>query len=173
MSTQYPHPACYDLDVLLVDCEFKRTRSFGPGGQHRNKVESAVVVTHLPTGISGQASERRNQHENRRVAIGRLRINLAIAYRLPSREALDRSPSAEWVRRTSGGKIHINLRHEDFPAILAEALDLIEASQFDASTAAKVLGCSSSQLIKLLKKDPAAMTYVNRKREELGLNRYR
>lgn len=173
MSSKYPHPACFELDTLLLDCEFQRTRSFGPGGQHRNKVESAVVVTHLPTGISGQASERRSQHENRRKSIARLRINLALGYRLPIDESLRLSPSAEWGRRTAGGQIHVNIRHEDFPAMLAEALDVIHSRQFDASEAAKVLCCSSSQLIKLLRKEPAAITFVNRERDKLGLKKYR
>jgi len=173
MSVQYTHPACLELSKLLDDCDFQRTRSFGPGGQHRNKVESAVVVTHRPTGISGQASERRSQHENRRNSIARLRVNLALGFRLPADESLRMSPSALWRQRTSGGQIHVNVRHEDFPAILAEALDVIRARQFDASIAADGLCCSSSQLIKLLRKEPAAMTLVNREREKLGLKRYR
>ena len=53
------HPAQYPVQRLLAECEINRTRGSGPGGQHRNKVETAIVVVHLPTGLRGEASERR------------------------------------------------------------------------------------------------------------------
>jgi peptide chain release factor len=49
------------------------TRSSGPGGQHVNKTESAVRATHLPSGISVMASERRSQFQNKSEAISRLK----------------------------------------------------------------------------------------------------
>ncbi len=59
------HPAALDPDLLAAECEFRATRRSGPGGQNRNKVETAVILTHRPTGISAQASEWRTQGENR------------------------------------------------------------------------------------------------------------
>lgn len=47
-------------------------RAGGPGGQHVNRTESAVRVTHLPTGLSAIAQEERSQHLNRRLALARL-----------------------------------------------------------------------------------------------------
>lgn len=47
-------------------------RATGPGGQHRNKTDSAVRMTHLPTGLTATATESRSQHQNRRVARERL-----------------------------------------------------------------------------------------------------
>jgi hypothetical protein len=76
------HPATLPIDELLEGCEFERTKRGGPGGQHRNKTESAIVVTHRSTGVTGQASERRSQHRNRAEAIERLRLNLALAIRV-------------------------------------------------------------------------------------------
>lgn len=52
--------------------KFESMRSSGPGGQHANKTESAVRVTHLPTGLSAVASEERSQHVNKKLAMGRL-----------------------------------------------------------------------------------------------------
>ena len=56
------------------DNEFKieTMRASGPGGQHVNKVESAVRVTHLPSGISAVAQEERSQMLNRKLAMARI-----------------------------------------------------------------------------------------------------
>ena len=52
-------------------------RATGPGGQHRNKTDSAVRLTHIPTGVVVTATEDRSQHVNRRVAWERLDAALA------------------------------------------------------------------------------------------------
>lgn len=54
------------------DLKIESMRSSGPGGQHTNKTESAVRVTHLPTGLSAVAQEERSQHLNRSLAMSRL-----------------------------------------------------------------------------------------------------
>ena len=161
------HPAQLPLDMLLAKCEFKRTRASGPGGQHRNKVETAVVATHAPSGIKGQASERRSQDANREVAIFRLRLNLALQLRTPPAS----KPSDLWQARSRGGKIAINSQHADFPAILAEALNVIEECEYDVQEASQKLGISTSQLLKLLKIDSDAMRYCNQQRHNRGLFR--
>jgi peptide chain release factor len=58
------------FDAREVRWEVMRTS--GPGGQHVNRTESAVRVTHLPTGIQATASEERSQHQNRKLALARL-----------------------------------------------------------------------------------------------------
>ncbi|HEX9873086.1 MAG TPA: peptide chain release factor-like protein, partial [Deferrimonas sp.] len=52
-------------------------KASGPGGQKKNKTESAVRIKHLPTGILVTATESRSQHENRERALERLRERLA------------------------------------------------------------------------------------------------
>ncbi len=54
------------------DVRWETMRASGPGGQHVNRTESAVRVTHLPTGIQAVAAEERSQHRNRKLALARL-----------------------------------------------------------------------------------------------------
>ena len=161
------HPAGLPSELLLAVCEMERLRRSGPGGQHRNKVETGVRLRHRPTGVRAEAFERRSQGENRRVALARLRVCLALEIRfaLPA----DYCPSPLWQSRCRGGRIGVSPSHDDFPAILAEALDVIAASDDDVQRAAGVLGCSTSQLIKLLKKEPRAIGLVNQCRARRGL----
>jgi RF-1 domain len=161
------HPAALDPEVLAGECEFRATRRSGPGGQNRNKVETAVILTHRPTGIRAEASERRSQAENRREALTRLRIALAVDIRLPKVDAV-LGPSLLWHSRCRGGRIVVNPEHEDFPALLAEALDALNAHGDDPREAAEALGCSPSQLIKLLKEEPRALAQLNERRRQAG-----
>ncbi len=68
---------------LLAECEVEVYVASGPGGQHRNKTESGVRLTHRPTGIRVGATERRSQPQNKQVALGRLRAKLAERARPP------------------------------------------------------------------------------------------
>jgi len=163
------HPAQLPMEQLLKDCRVKRTRGSGPGGQHRNKVETAIVVEHLPTGQRGEASERRSQDQNRRQAIQRLRIKLAIGERCPLAKCL----SEAWRGRIKAGRIAINPEHEDFPALLAEALDVISANNFEIPIAAEKLGLTGSQLVKFLRIERGALELVNRERLATGLSKLR
>jgi RF-1 domain len=167
MGNSPDHPSALPPDQLLAQCSLRFTRRSGPGGQHRNKVESAAILTHKPTGISAEANERRSQSENREVALQRLRIKLAIEVRSPP--AIDVSPSALWQSRLRGQKITIRPTHEDFPALLAEALDAISVYNDDLSMAAETLGCSATQLVNLLKEEPRAFTLFNEARQSKGL----
>src|SRR5262245_8427192 len=164
------HPAALDPDVLAAQCEFRFTRRSGPGGQNRNKVEPAVILNHLPTGTTAAASERRSQGENRLVALARLRIELALTVRRPIDLGQETPfvPTVLWQRRCRGGRIVVNPHHADFPALLAEALDVLHASGDDPGVAARKLGCSTSQLIKLLKHEPRALILVNQSRGRAG-----
>jgi hypothetical protein len=162
------HPARLPIDELLKQCVIRSDRRSGPGGQHRNKVQTAVVITHQPTGIVGEASERRSQAANRSEAIFRLRLNLAVQHR-ERQLATPPGPSPLWVSRMHGDKLIIAADHSDFPSLLAECLQMLEHAQFDMPQAAAVLRVTPSQLIKLLRKHPSALIAVNQNRQRLGL----
>jgi hypothetical protein len=159
------HPAALPADDLLLQCDETRTRRGGPGGQHRNKVETAVVLVHRPTGLSAEASERRSQAENRRVALWRLRLLLAISHREPPAA----TPSSLWVSRVRGRQLVIAADHDDYPSLVAEGIDRLMAVGFEMRPAADALGVSMSQLTKLFRKVPAAWVAVNRLRGEVAL----
>jgi hypothetical protein len=162
------HPAAWPTAKLLAQCDVMRSRGSGPGGQHRNKVETAIVIQHQPTGIRGQASERRSQAENHAAALFRLRVNLALAVRL-ERSAGD-DVDTMWTSRIVGGRIRVNPAHDDFPALLAEALDWIESCEFDFKIASDKLGCAPSQLTNFLKREPRALSSINADRKSRGLH---
>lgn len=61
-----------EREALERDCDMEFFIAGGPGGQHRNKVETAVRLTHRPSGIVVTASERRSQSANRDAAYERM-----------------------------------------------------------------------------------------------------
>ena len=167
MSRSAVHPASLDSSRLLQACDVRRTRRTGPGGQHRNKVETAIVLTHEPTGVRAEASERRSQAQNLRAAVFRLRVNLALAVRGPRDPGA--VPSPGWQLRCQGGRLAISAEHDEFPALLAEALDVLAACDADVQRAAASLRCTPSQLTKFLKLEPRALAHTNARRREIGL----
>lgn len=166
------HPAQLPEQELLKDCRRENTRGSGPGGQHRNRVATAVRITHMPTGVMGQAYERRSQKDNARVALFRLRLNLALDFRRPL-EDQDFNEAyvapTEWSTRRKGTRIRVNAEHNDFPSLLAEVLDLLHIHEDDLSKVALLLEVSQSQLIKFLGTESRALNQLNERRKASGL----
>lgn len=154
------HPARSPVPALEADCRIRFSRGSGPGGQHRNKVETLVTIEHLPTGLVAHAGELRSQNENRKVAMQRLRCALAVGVRMP----LERScvqPSTVWLEYCRTQRLRISDGNADFPALLAEALDVLAANDWDPAPSAKSLGVSATQLVRLLSQYPPALDTLN------------
>ncbi len=142
-------------------------RRSGPGGQHRNKVETAICITHLPSGIKSEANERRSQELNRKEALKRLRVKLACNLRKYRKHPM--IPSPLWNKHCHNKRLSISLSNSDYPSLLAEALDVIYQEALDLRKSSVLLNCSSSQLIKFLKQTPSCWSQLNQDRKEKGL----
>jgi len=166
--TLLTHPSRLSDEQLVKKCEIQFGRAGGPGGQHRNKVETAVTITHQPSGLKGSAVERRSQQENRKIALFRLRLILATDLEVLPREA--EIPTELWRSRCRNRKIACNESHQDAPSLLAEAMSACRKHGFVHTEAARQLGCSGTQLLKFLGKFPRAREVVEKSRGKLGLH---
>ena len=163
-------------EELLAQCRFERFRVSGPGGQHRNKTDSAVRLTHEPTGVVGYASERRSQHQNRATALTRLRRAMALEVRrevgldlyhppLQLQRVLPRS-----VRTDVPSKDRVGPRHREFWTGVGPLLDLFDAVSGSTADCAELVGCSSNQLTKLFASESNLWAAANATRARFALS---
>lgn len=155
---------------LLAQCRVDTFRVSGPGGQHRNKNDTAVRLTHLPTGVVAQATEERSQHRNKAAAIGRLREAVAIQVRRPVN--LDHYRPPDTLTALLGGKRsqRIGPRHPAYPRGVQDLLDLLTACDGAIGAAAERIGVSTGALSRLILRDGHLTAAVNRLRDANGLH---
>jgi len=100
-----------DIDLNMADVKKDTYRSSGAGGQHVNKTESAVRLTHLPTGIVVECQDGRSQLKNYDMALGILRTRLYEK----ERERLDIERSAHRKSLVSTGDRSAKIRTYNYP----------------------------------------------------------
>jgi protein subunit release factor B len=89
-----------DRESLERDCDVEFFVAGGPGGQHRNKVETGVRLTHRPSGLVVTATERRSQSANREAAFERMAEKLEARQRVrKTRRATKPSAASKEARR--------------------------------------------------------------------------
>jgi peptide chain release factor 1 len=105
-------PEAEDVDIVINESDLRidTYRSSGAGGQHVNKTDSAVRITHVPTGVVVTSSEK-SQHENRRKAM----INLKAKLYDMQRQALDTARSDARKSQVGSGDRSERIRTYNFP----------------------------------------------------------
>ncbi len=147
-------------DALLAQCDVDHYRASGPGGQKRNKTDSAVRLRHRPTALVGEAVEERSQHLNQARALRRLRLE--IAYRL-------RAPSADGTETPAKPFVLPGARDARYAQGVAALFDTLEAHEWRLAEAAPHLGMSTAALGRLLQREDDVFRAASERRQALGL----
>jgi ribosome-associated protein len=96
-------------EELLGQCEVQSHRASGPGGQHRNKTETAIRLVHGPSGVTAEGKDQRSRTQNLGAALARLREKLERrAYRPPPRRPT--RPTGASKRKRIEAKRHLSAK---------------------------------------------------------------
>jgi hypothetical protein len=155
-----------DDAALLRECDVDTYRASGPGGQNRNKVETAVRLRHRPTGLMVIAEESRSQAENRVRAVSRLRKAIALKLRNPIED--DGVPEALRACFDGRGRLSVGQRDARYLPAIASLLDLLAAANGSVADVARRVGVTTANVSSLLTGDDDVFVEANRIRAETG-----
>jgi hypothetical protein len=165
-----------DDRALLNRCDLHLYKASGPGGQHRNKVSSAVRLRHRPTGITAHADDSRSQHENKRLAMRRLRMKIACQLRRPLDPVDPVVPPVVsqclFTPRREGGhrqrRLEIGRRDSRFWPVAAFLLDLLNACEGRLADAAERLEITTGNLAAIFKSESHLLNAAQEIRRRFG-----
>lgn len=158
-------------DALIAQSEVDRYRASGPGGQHRNKTESAVRLRHKLTGTTAIGEDSRSQSENKLHAVRRLRSAIALEVREPV-ELDGFVPSRRLAAFVAAGTAPLGVKTRltgEYWAAIAELLDLLVAGELEIGATAQRLGITTGATSKLLLHDDQVARVVNDLRRGRGM----
>lgn len=141
----------FEDDTLLAECRLEAFRGSGPGGQKRNKTSSAVRLVHEPTGLSVRSEESRSQKSNRKSALLRLRMEIALHV------------------RAEPAPIDLNTARARNPPDVARVLDHLDTCGYSVSGTAVSLGATTGALSSFVCANEMLLSEVNRQRALRGL----
>ena len=158
-------------EVLLRQCEVDRYRASGPGGQHRNKTESAVRLRHGASGVVAHSADSRSQHENKARALRRLREHLAFELRKPVELETwtAAAPLAALLADGLGKRGEKTRVATPYLLAVAALLDLFVACGASLSDTATRLGVSTGALSRFILADERLARAVGEQRAALGM----
>lgn len=140
---------------LSKSCVMQAFKASGHGGQKVNKTSSAVRLVHGASGIEATSSESRSQHENRRHALRKIRMRIALEIRSDARATI--------------ANFGISMSNPAYPLLVAILLDEFHRAGARLADSAKSLGLSTGQLVRLLERDPGLWQEINSVRKSNGL----
>jgi ribosome-associated protein len=105
MKPTVPPPYSTDRDVLEKEVRVDVFRASGPGGQHVNKTESALRLTHIPSGVVVIAQDSSSQHRNRDIAFERLIERLVKLNYVPKKRYKTKPTRSSVEKRIESKKI--------------------------------------------------------------------
>jgi len=160
---------------LAAQCDVNIHRASGPGGQHRNKVSTAVRLLHRPTGVSATAYDSRSQQTNRRQALARLRMHIACRQRRPVDPAAALPEvvqsclfAARGGPRKGARRLEVGRKDRRFWQVGQYLLDVLAAREGRLAESAEAMGISTGNFVSLLKQDRHLLAAAQDIRKDFG-----
>ena len=147
------------LDQLLAACTQKGFQGSGPGGQHRNKTNTGVLLNLREYNLEIKSCEARSAKENKVHALHRMQMAIALNVR-------ETPPETESPFPGSNG--HIQPSNALFPLFIAHVFDIMAQKNGDTKEAAAAFNLTPSALVKILRQDKACAAKLQGNRVENG-----